>query len=114
MLMEGVFHKTTKHTIQDSTGTKVHRHPQQKHSTSTPGHIVVNCGSLWSILVFPPSLCVCPQHRYVVFHVEFQVGCLRRYDSQGKEIEANLGQTGLVRTGYLHSSYSEAGWRDER
>lgn len=68
ILMEGVFHKTTKHTIQDSTATK---------------------------------------RRFIVFHIEFSAGCLRRYDTQSQEIEANFGQTALVRTGYLHSSYKQ-------
>jgi hypothetical protein len=68
VLMEGVFHKMVKHTIQDSTGTK---------------------------------------YRFIVFHVEFTGGCLRRFDSRGQEIEANFGQTSLVRTGYLHSSYKQ-------
>ena len=49
------------------------------------------------------------QHRFVVFHIEFSAGCLRRYDAQGQEIEANFGLSALVRTGYLHSSYSETG-----
>lgn len=66
--MEAVFHKMTKHTLQDSTGAK---------------------------------------YRYIVFHVEFTSGCLRRYDSRGQEIEANFGQNALVRTGYLHSSYKQ-------
>ncbi len=48
------------------------------------------------------------QYRYVVFHVEYKHGCQRRFDAHGKEIEPNFGQKGLVRTGYLHSSYSES------
>lgn len=43
--------------------------------------------------------------RYVVFHIEFKQACRRRFDDKGKELEANFGQTGLVRTGYLQSSY---------
>lgn len=45
------------------------------------------------------------KYRYVVLHVEFKHGCQRKYDVHGKEIEPNFGQTGIVRTGYLHSSY---------
>lgn len=47
------------------------------------------------------------QHRFVVFHVEFKHGCQRKFDVHGHEVEPNFGQMGLVRTGYLHSSYSE-------
>lgn len=45
------------------------------------------------------------KHRFLVFHVEFKHGCQRRFDAHGREIEPNFGQTGVVRTGYLHSSY---------
>lgn len=43
--------------------------------------------------------------RYVGFHIEFKQACRRRFDDKGKELEANFGQAGLVRTGYLQSSY---------
>ena len=61
----------------------------------------------------PPTspLHLCPahwQHRYVVFQVEVKHSCVRRFNSQGNEVEANFGQTGVVRTGYLHSSYSKS------
>ena len=49
------------------------------------------------------------QHRFVVFHIEFQHACQRKFDAHGKEIEPNFGATQLVRTGYLQSSYSELG-----
>ena len=78
-----------KHTIQDSTGTKVSILHLMTHTHAHTQHAHTH------------------QHRFIVFHVEFGSGCLRRFDSQGQEIEANFGQTALVRTGYLHSSYSE-------
>ncbi len=84
--MEGVYKKTIRHVIQESSGKKVsewcptHAHPH------TPTHT---------------------QYRFVVFHIEFLHGCQRKFDSQGKEVEPNFGATQLVRTGYLQSSYSE-------
>jgi hypothetical protein len=45
------------------------------------------------------------KYRYCIFHVEYKNGCQRRYDVEGKEIEANFGQKALVNTGYLNSSY---------
>ena len=47
------------------------------------------------------------QHRFCVFHIEYQRGCKRRFDAEGKEVEANFGESGLVNTGYLNSSYRE-------
>ena len=46
------------------------------------------------------------QYRYCVFHVEYDAACQRKYDTEGKEIEPNFGQTAKVKTGYLNSSYS--------
>jgi hypothetical protein len=45
------------------------------------------------------------KYRYCIFHIEYKNGCQRRYDVEGKEIEANFGQKALVNTGYLNSSY---------
>lgn len=42
-----------------------------------------------------------------MFHIEYQRGCKRRFDAEGKEVEANFGESGLVNTGYLNSSYRE-------
>lgn len=47
------------------------------------------------------------QNRFVVFYIEFQHACQRKFDAKGKEVEPNFGATQLVRTGYLQSSYSE-------
>ena len=47
------------------------------------------------------------QYRYVVFHIEFKHGCQRKFDVHRQEVEPNFGQTGLVRTGYLQSTYSK-------
>ena len=64
--------------------------------------------SLFTLPSLPPSSTPPhAQHRFIVFHVEFRHGCERKFDVHGKEIEPNFGQMGLVRTGYLHSSYSE-------
>ena len=51
--------------------------------------------------------CISVQYRFCVFHIEYQKGCKRRYDPDGKEVEANFGEAGIVNTGYLNSSYSE-------
>lgn len=42
-----------------------------------------------------------------MFQVEHTQACQRKFDAQGKEVEPNFGKVGVVRTGYLHSSYSE-------
>lgn len=86
--MEGVFHKRITHTILDTSGTKVTSHLHRCH------YMYVRTTYIF-------------QYRYVVFHIEFKHGCQRKYDPHGKEVEPNFGQTGLVRTGYLQSTYSK-------
>ena len=85
MLLEGVFHKKTRHVIQDAEGKKVRK--------KTEFNI------FWLLRLIPKI-------RFCVFHVEFGNACQRKYDAQGKEVEPNFGQTKLVNTGYLNSSYS--------
>ncbi|KAK3730345.1 hypothetical protein QZH41_014835 [Actinostola sp. cb2023] len=43
--------------------------------------------------------------RYVVLHVTITKATKRKFDSSGKEIEPNFGETKKVSTGYLMSSY---------
>ena len=94
-----------KHTIQDSTGTKVSETHELKDSLRC--FLFRDHRQFLSICLLTKALLI--QYRFIVIHVEFTGGCLRRFDSRGQEIEANFGQTSLVRTGYLHSSYSESG-----
>ena len=64
------------------------------------------CALIQSLLVRRFKSINVEQARFVGFHIEFKQACRRKFDANGKELEANFGQTGLVRTGYLHSSYS--------
>ena len=76
------------------------------HPPSLPSPSLTLTPSLTLPPSLPPSLSPA-QHRFIVFHVEFTQACQRKFDSQGQEVEPNFGKTGVVRTGYLHSSYSE-------
>lgn len=85
VLMEGVFLKRITHSIQDTSGAKVEV----------------------TELSYNERIGYSLQFRYVVFHIEFKRGCQRKFDVHGEEVEPNFGQTSLVRTGYLQSTYSE-------
>lgn len=61
----------------------------------------------YSLIILFSTLLILLQYRYVVFHIEFKRGSQRKFDVHGKEVEPNFGQTGLVRTGYLQSTYSK-------
>ena len=127
ILLEGTYRKKVKHIIQDAGGKKVGiiallRCVVSRTSNFTKlvvGIIIVKLFTallsqyivdmihliLWYIKLFVLYII---QHRFVVFHIEFKHGCQRKFDTHGREIEPNFGQTGLVRTGYLHSSYSKS------
>ncbi|CAE1292421.1 Arpin [Acanthosepion pharaonis] len=46
--------------------------------------------------------------RYIVLHIIISKAHRRKYDSSGKEIEPNFGETKKVSTGFLNSSYKVA------
>ena len=83
-----MFHKLTRHVIQDTEGKKV---------SDLIGPIIIIVQAYILVLKI----------RFCVFHIEYSSTCKRKYDSQNREIEPNFGQTKLVNTGYLNSSYSE-------